>query len=79
MVLVAIEVVPAWSKPPAAVGVGISKGETHDFGATAPLPTKASSFQQGRAGGLVESSPRLVRHMGLGSTQFIEQLSPCFA
>ena len=36
MVLVAVEAVPAGSKTPAAVGVRISKGERHDFGAAAP-------------------------------------------
>ena len=47
MVLVAVEAIPAGSKPPAAVGVLISKGERHDFGAVAPLPTRASSLEQG--------------------------------
>ena len=58
VVLVAVEAVPAGSKPPVAVGVRISKGERHDFGAAAPLPTRASSLEQGRAGGRVESSPK---------------------
>ena len=48
----------ARSEPPTVVGVHISKGERHDFGAAAPLPTRASSLKQGRAGGLVESSPK---------------------
>ena len=60
MVLVAVEVVPARSKPPVAVGERISKGERHDFGAAALLPTKASSLEQGRAGGPVKSLPKLV-------------------
>ena len=57
----------------------ISKGERHDFGATALLPNRASSLEQGRAGGPVESLPKLVRHIGSGSTRFAEQLSPYFA
>ena len=35
----------------------------------------ASSLQQGRAGGSVASSPKLVRHIGLGST-WAGELSP---
>ena len=50
MVLIAVETVPVGSKPPAAVGVRISKGRIHDFGASAPLSTRASSLQ-GRAEG----------------------------
>ena len=53
MVLVAVEVSPVGSTPPAAVVVRISKGERHDLGAAAPLPTKALSPEQGRAGGPV--------------------------
>ena len=64
MVLVAVEVVPTGSKPPAAVGVSISKGERHDFGAVTPLPTRVSFLEQGRAGGPVESSPKLVERFG---------------
>ena len=60
MVLVAVEAVPAGSKPPTAVGVRISNGKRHDFRAAALLPTRASSLEQGRAGGLVKSSPELV-------------------
>ena len=65
MVLVAVEAVSAGSRPPAAVSVRISTGERHGFGASAPLLTMASSLQ-GRAGGSVESSPKLVRHIGSG-------------
>ena len=79
MVLVAVETVPAGSKAQAAVGVRISKGEGHDFGAAAPLSARALSLEQRKVGGLVESSPKLVRHIGSGSTWFTEQLSPCFA
>ena len=50
MVLVAVEAVPAGSKPPVAVSVNISTGERHDFGAALPLSTRASSLE-GRAGG----------------------------
>ena len=55
------------SKPPVAVCERIFKGDRHDLGAAAPLPTRVSSLEQGRAGGPVESSPKLVRHIGLGS------------
>ena len=54
MVLIAVEAVPAGSKPPAAVGVRLFTSERHGFGAAAPLSTMASS-QKGRAGGSVES------------------------
>ena len=69
MVLIAVEVSPVGSKPPVAVGERILKGERHDLGAVAPLPTRASSLLEGaRAGGPVESPPKLVEHMGSGST-----------
>ena len=55
MVIVVVEVVPAGSKPPVAVCVRISMGERHGFGAAASLSTRASSLEQGRAGGPVES------------------------
>ena len=45
MVLVALEVLSVGSKPPAAVGVRISKGERHDFGAAPPFLTKTSSLK----------------------------------
>ena len=51
MVIVAVEVVPAGSKPLVAVSVRIPTGEIHDFGAVAPLSTRASSLK-GRARGL---------------------------
>ena len=41
MVLVAIEAVPAGSKPPAAVSVRIPTGERYGFVAAALLSTKA--------------------------------------
>ena len=47
MVLIAVEVVPARSKPPAAVSVRISTGERRDFGAAAPLSTKVTSCDKG--------------------------------
>ena len=70
---------PAESKPPVAVGERISKGERHDLGAAAPLLTRASYLEQGRAGGPVESPPKLVEHIRSGSTRFAKQLSPCIA
>ena len=68
MVLVAGESLPAGSKPPAAASVRIFTGERHGFGAAAPLSTTASFLQQGRAGCSVDSSPKLVRHIGSRST-----------
>ena len=50
MILVTVEVIPARTKSLAAVSVRISKGERHDFGASAPFSTKTSSLQE-RAGG----------------------------
>ena len=50
MVLIAEEAMSAGSKPPAAVGVRISTGERHGFGAAAPLSPKTSS-QRGTVGG----------------------------
>ena len=79
MVFVAVEVSPAGSKPPAAVVVRISKNGGHDLGAAAPLSTRASSLEQGSAGGPVQSSPKLVKHIGSGSTRLAEQLSLCIA
>ena len=75
MVLVAVKAVPAGSKPSAAVSVRIFTGERHGFGAAALLSTRALSLQQGRARGSVESSPKLVRHIGSGST-WTEELFP---
>ena len=63
MVLIAAEALQAGSKPPAADGVRISTGQRHGFGASAPLSIRVSSLQ-GRAGGSVELSPKLVRHIG---------------
>ena len=68
MVLVAIGTLPVGSKPPAAVGERISKDERHDLDATAPLSTRAFSPEQGSAGGSVQSSPKLVEHIGSVST-----------
>ena len=77
MVLVAVEAVPVESMPPAAVSVRISTGERHSFGAAAPFSIMASSLQQGKAGDSMESSPKLVGHIGsTASTLFAEQLSP---
>ena len=77
--VIAVKVSPVGIKPPAAVVMHISKGERHDLGAAAPMPTKASPPEQGRAGRSVESPPKLVKHVGSGSTRFAEQLSPCIA
>ena len=67
MVLIAVEAVPAGSRPAAAVRVCISTGERRGFGKSALLSTMAS-FLKGRAGGSVEASSKLVRPIGLGST-----------
>ena len=64
-------------KSPAAVGVRISKGERHDFGAGALFLTKMSSLQ-GKAGGSA-FTPKLVELVGPAWILFAEQLSPCFA
>ena len=72
VVLVAVKASPVGSKPPTAVGEHISKGERHDLGAAAPLPTRALSLEQGGAGGPVESPRKLVEHIGSGSTRFAE-------
>ena len=77
MVLVAAEVLSVGSKPPAAVGVRISKGEKHGFGAAALFSTKAS-FLQERAGGST-FSPKFVEQVGSIWALFAEQLSSCFA
>ena len=71
MVLVAVEAVPAGSKPPATISVCISKGERHGFGAAALLSAKASSLQ-GRSAVL----PKLVKLVGPISTFLAEELSP---
>ena len=78
MILVAVEAVPASSKPPAVGGVRTFIGERHSFGASAPLPNRAS-FLQGGAGGSVESSPKLIRYIGSCLAGAEELLSPCFA
>ena len=73
MVLAAVEVSPVGSKPPDVV-VRISKGEKHDLSATVPFPTTTLSLQV-RAGGST-FTPKLVDHIGAGSTRFTGQLSP---
>ena len=78
MVPVAVETVQAGSKPQAAVNVRISKGERHNFSASAPVSTRASPLEQGRAGGPVKSSTKLVDFFRSGSTRFEEKLSPYF-
>ena len=65
MILIAVEAVPAGSKPPVAISARIFTGERHGFGAAAPLSTRTSSLSQGRAGGPVKSSAKLVRHTGV--------------
>ena len=77
MVIVAVEVLPVGSKPPAAVGVCISRGERHSFGTAAPLSTKTSSLQR-RAGGSA-FTPKMVEIFGPSRAFFAVQLSPCFA
>ena len=62
MALAAVEVLSMASKPPAAFGVRIPKGERLDFGAAAPFSTKTSSLQ-GRAGGSA-FTPKLVELLG---------------
>ena len=66
---------PHWSggcasgkKATAVVSVCVSTGERHGFGIVAPSSTSASSLEQGKAGGPMEPSPKLVRRIGLVST-----------
>ena len=47
MVIVAVEVLPVGSKPPAAVVVRISKDGRNDLGAAVRLSTRASSPNKG--------------------------------
>ena len=75
MVLFAVEVSPAGSKPPAGVDERISMGERHDLGSAVPFST-TTSFLQGRAGGST-FTPKLVEYVGSGSTRLAEKLSPC--
>ena len=77
MVLITVEAVPAGSKPPTAVSVGISTGEIHSFGASAPLSTRAASLRGRLRGSTV--MPKLVELVGSAPTLFAEQLSPRFA
>ena len=77
MVLVAVKVLPVGNKPPAAIGVRISKGKRHDFSAAAPFSTKRSSLQ-GRAGGSA-FMPKMVEQIGPAWTLFAEKIFLCFA
>ena len=75
MVLITVEAVAGETKPQAAVRVRIFPGERHSFSAAAPLSSRASFLEQEIAGGVVESSPKLVRQIKSGST-WAEELSP---
>ena len=77
VVLVTVEIVSVESKPPAAIGVRISKDERNDFGAAASMSTKTSSLG-GRAGGSA-FTPKMAELFGPSWTLFAVQLSPCFA
>ena len=79
MVFVAVEILAVGSKPPAAFVVRISEGGRYDLSTVAPLSTMAPSLEQGSGEGLVQSSPKLVEHIGSGSTRFAEQRSPYIA
>ena len=79
LVFVAVEVLTVGSKPRVVVGECISKDERHDLGAAAPLSTRVFFLEHESAGVPVQSSPKLVEHIGSGSTRFEEQLSPCIA
>ena len=79
MVLVAVEASPVGTKPTVADGKRISKNGRHDLGAQARLSIRAFFPEQRGAGGPVQSSPELVEHIGSGSTQSAEQLSPRIA
>ena len=77
MVLIAVEVVPAGSKSPAAVVEYISKGERQYFGTAVPMSTMTSSLRE-RAGGSA-FMPKLIELFGPAWTFYAEQLPPCFA
>ena len=62
-VLIAVKAIPTGSKSLVAVGVRISTGERHGFGATAPLSTGASPTDVSGAGGLA-IMPKLVKLVG---------------
>ena len=78
IVLTAVEAGQVGSKPPAAVGVRISTGERHGFGASVLLLSRASSLSIGRAGGLA-IMPKLVKLVGPSLTLLAEELFPFFA
>ena len=78
MFLIAVEAVPAESKPQAAVRVRISAGERRGFGAAAPLSVRASFLEQGRAGGLVESCQTNRVEVDLGRGAIPTYRSICF-
>ena len=77
VVLVAVEIMPAGSKLPAAVSERISKSGRHDIGAAAPFSTK-TSFLQGRTGSSAFTL-KLMEYIRSGSTRFAKKLSPCIA
>ena len=77
VVHVAVVVLLVESKPPAAVGEYISKGERHDLGAAAPFSTMTSPLQ-GRAGGST-FSPIVVEPFGPSWILFAEKVSLCIA
>ena len=62
MVLVAVEGLSVGSKPPAAVGERIFKGERRDLGTAAPLSTKTSSLQETAGGSAF--MPKMVELFG---------------
>ena len=78
MVLIAVDAVPVGSKPPAAVRVRISAGERYFFGTTSQLSTRASYLVQGRAGGPVESSPKLVKTHRIGIDLLGRRIIPTY-
>ena len=67
------------SKPSAAVVVRIFKGGRHDLSAAVSLSTRAFSLKQGSAGRPVQLSPKLIEHIGSGSTRLTKQISPYIA
>ena len=75
MILVAVKTLPVGIKPPGAVSMRISTGERYGFVTAAPLFTRASSLEQGKAGGPVKFPPKLVRQIGSVST-YAEDVSP---
>ena len=77
MALVAVEAMPAGSKPLATVGVRISKRDRHYSGAAVPFSTETSSLQErARCSAFTLN---VVEVVGPYWTRFVDKLSSCIA